>query len=95
MAQVPSAAEAANYLHVRTDWLARVKEPILEPELPIIDPHHHLWDREGWRGSASTTRVYSPLQPDLSPAMGQFSAASVCIRRGVVVSAGLRARGAV
>ena len=20
-------------------------EPILEPELPIIDPHHHLWDR--------------------------------------------------
>src|SRR5258708_34890616 len=19
-------------------------EPILEPELPIIDPHHHLWD---------------------------------------------------
>ena len=49
MAQVPSAAEAANYLHVRNDWLARRKEPILEPELPIIDPHHHLWDREGWR----------------------------------------------
>ena len=21
------------------------KEPALEPELPIIDPHHHLWDR--------------------------------------------------
>jgi L-fuconolactonase len=21
-----------------------VSEPILEPELPIIDPHHHLWD---------------------------------------------------
>ena len=20
-------------------------EPILEPELPIVDPHHHLWDR--------------------------------------------------
>ncbi|MDP9010011.1 MAG: hypothetical protein M3N91_15110, partial [Pseudomonadota bacterium] len=19
-------------------------EPILEPDLPIIDPHHHLWD---------------------------------------------------
>jgi L-fuconolactonase len=19
-------------------------EPILEPNLPIIDPHHHLWD---------------------------------------------------
>ena len=30
---------------VRTDWLARVSEPILEPDLPIVDPHHHLWDR--------------------------------------------------
>jgi predicted TIM-barrel fold metal-dependent hydrolase len=20
-------------------------EPVLEPELPIVDPHHHLWDR--------------------------------------------------
>src|SRR5207244_2217370 len=27
----------------------RRKEPILEPELPIVDPHHHLWDRPGWR----------------------------------------------
>lgn len=24
---------------------APVREPILEPDLPIIDPHHHLWDR--------------------------------------------------
>ncbi len=31
----------------RPDWLARVEEEILEPELPIIDPHHHLWDRLG------------------------------------------------
>jgi len=23
------------------------KEQILEPDLPIIDPHHHLWDRPG------------------------------------------------
>src|SRR5262249_7487133 len=22
---------------------------ILEPDLPIVDPHHHLWDRPGWR----------------------------------------------
>jgi predicted TIM-barrel fold metal-dependent hydrolase len=31
-------------------WLAKQdKEPILEPELPIIDTHHHLWDgRGGW-----------------------------------------------
>jgi predicted TIM-barrel fold metal-dependent hydrolase len=34
---------------VRQDWLDRRKEAILEPDLPIIDPHHHLWDRPGWR----------------------------------------------
>ncbi len=37
------------YLAVRQEWLDRVKEPILEPDLPIVDPHHHLWDRPGWR----------------------------------------------
>ena len=27
-------------------WLAKQPpEPILEPDLPIIDTHHHLWDR--------------------------------------------------
>lgn len=29
---------------VRHDWLAKIEEEILEPELEIIDPHHHLWD---------------------------------------------------
>src|SRR5665213_2426288 len=30
-------------------WLARQeKEPILEPELAIVDTHHHLWRRGGW-----------------------------------------------
>ena len=28
----------------REVWLAQVTEPILEPDLPIVDPHHHLWD---------------------------------------------------
>ena len=29
-------------------WLAKQeREPILEPELPIIDTHHHLWQRRG------------------------------------------------
>ena len=46
----PSAATlAAHYLPVRQDWLDRRKEPILEPDLPIVDPHHHLWDRPEWR----------------------------------------------
>lgn len=34
----------------RDDWLAlQPQEEILEPELPIVDPHHHLWDRRGHR----------------------------------------------
>ena len=29
-------------------WLAQVDEQVLEPDLPIIDPHHHLWpDMQG------------------------------------------------
>ncbi|MCC5860219.1 MAG: amidohydrolase family protein [Ectothiorhodospiraceae bacterium] len=30
-------------------WLDRTKEEPLDPGLPICDPHHHLWDREGSR----------------------------------------------
>lgn len=31
-------------------WLARSPpEPILEPDLPIVDTHHHLWDMAGYR----------------------------------------------
>lgn len=26
-------------------WLAQVKEEPLEPERPIVDPHHHLWKK--------------------------------------------------
>lgn len=26
-------------------WLAKVSEPVLEPDLPSVDPHHHLWER--------------------------------------------------
>ena len=32
------------------DWLARqAVEPILEPDLAIVDTHHHLWDQPGHR----------------------------------------------
>ncbi len=27
------------------DWLALTQETTLEPDLPICDPHHHMWDR--------------------------------------------------
>src|SRR5438309_9078850 len=34
------------HLPVRPDWLAKRQEEILEPDLPIVDPHHHLVDRD-------------------------------------------------
>jgi len=36
-----------NVLDPDLAWVAKTKEPALEPELPIVDPHHHLWQRAG------------------------------------------------
>ncbi len=35
-----------NYVDER--WLSGRTEEILEPELPIVDPHHHLWEWLGY-----------------------------------------------
>jgi predicted TIM-barrel fold metal-dependent hydrolase len=43
---MPSLApERKPYDHprVRPEWLARLTEDIVDPDQPIIDPHHHLW----------------------------------------------------
>lgn len=40
------------YRHNMTEldaWTRQRREPALEPDLPIVDPHHHLWDRKGSR----------------------------------------------
>ena len=29
---------------INEEWLEQVGEEAIEPELPIIDPHHHLWN---------------------------------------------------
>jgi hypothetical protein len=31
----------------RTAWSNKRKETALEPVLPIVDPHHHLWSAKG------------------------------------------------
>ena len=49
MSSAPATVSSPTYLAVRQDWLDRRQEPILEPDLPIVDAHHHLWDRPGWR----------------------------------------------
>jgi hypothetical protein len=33
----------------REDWLALRQEDVIDPERPIVDAHHHLWDRGGQR----------------------------------------------
>ncbi|MGF6547009.1 L-fuconolactonase [Paraburkholderia youngii] len=38
----------SSYLPVRADWLARGTEAALEPDMPIIDAHHHFYKRPGW-----------------------------------------------
>jgi L-fuconolactonase len=38
----------SNYLSVRSEWLASGTEAALEPGMPIIDAHHHFYDRPGW-----------------------------------------------
>jgi len=35
------------FLKPRPEWLARRQEAILEPERPIFDAHHHIWEQDG------------------------------------------------
>jgi L-fuconolactonase len=39
----------APHIAIRPDWLAQRVEDALEPDLPIVDAHHHLWDLPGKR----------------------------------------------
>ena len=41
-------------------WLAQQREEIIEPELPIVDPHHHLWSHAG------SVYLFPELLADLS-----------------------------
>ncbi|AQH03861.1 amidohydrolase (plasmid) [Burkholderia sp. KK1] len=43
-----SMSTTSNYLPVRAQWLASGAEAALEPEMPIIDAHHHFYERTGW-----------------------------------------------
>ena len=39
----PPSMTASRHIAIREAWLAQHAEPILDPGLPIIDPHHHIW----------------------------------------------------
>jgi hypothetical protein len=39
-----SAIPPGRHAPIRPDWLdKRREEMIIEPDLPIVDPHHHMW----------------------------------------------------
>ena len=44
-----AASKSGLYADPREDWLALRTEDIIDPTRPIVDPHHHLWDRGGQR----------------------------------------------
>jgi predicted TIM-barrel fold metal-dependent hydrolase len=43
------ASTSGLFADPREDWLALLTEDIIDPARPIVDPHHHLWDRGGQR----------------------------------------------
>jgi L-fuconolactonase len=51
--------------HARNEaWLGKVKEEALEPELPICDPHHHLWDFR--KGAVQERYLLDEMLSDIS-----------------------------
>jgi predicted TIM-barrel fold metal-dependent hydrolase len=49
VASTAAASKSGLYADPREDWLALRKEETIDPQRPIVDPHHHLWDRGGQR----------------------------------------------
>jgi predicted TIM-barrel fold metal-dependent hydrolase len=49
VASTAPTTKSGLYADPRPDWLALRQEEVLDPERPIVDPHHHLWDRGGQR----------------------------------------------
>jgi predicted TIM-barrel fold metal-dependent hydrolase len=49
MASTAATSKSGLYADPREDWLALRTEDIIDPARPIVDPHHHLWDRGGQR----------------------------------------------
>src|SRR3954467_3715978 len=46
---IAAASNSGLYADPREQWLAQYSEEVIDPTRPIVDPHHHLWDRGGQR----------------------------------------------
>jgi predicted TIM-barrel fold metal-dependent hydrolase len=49
IASTAPSSKSGLYADPRPDWLSLHNEEVLDPARPIVDPHHHLWDRGGQR----------------------------------------------
>src|SRR3954467_12674288 len=49
VASTAPASKSGLYADPREHWLALHSEEVIDPTRPIVDPHHHLWDRGGQR----------------------------------------------
>ena len=64
-----ATTESRRDASAREAWLNQIEEPVLEPDLPIIDPHHHLWDHPAaatcstrcWRDTGSGHNVLATV----------------------------------
>ena len=53
-------------------WIAKeTPEPALEPDLPIIDPHHHLWDQRQFPKRSESFRQEVYLCEEISNDIGE------------------------
>lgn len=55
-------------------WLARSVEDVIDPDQPIIDPHHHLWIEDG------SNYLLEEFAADVGD--GHHIAATVCVQGG-------------
>src|SRR5271170_2229962 len=44
-ADAPESAPGFWERFLDNSWLERRHEHVLEPDLPIVDPHHHIWEK--------------------------------------------------
>lgn len=66
-------------------WLALVDEDIIEPDRPIIDPHHHLWDRPAVKALPGNRYLLDELLADTNS--GHNIVATVFVECGVMYRA--------
>ncbi len=57
---------------ITPNWLDLVREDVIDPALPICDPHHHLWDHPGSR------YLLDELLADTGAADAQATQHNVC-----------------